>query len=96
MDGERVGVIFTRMELFIPPEWKTVSCRKLKLYGVPDHDSLILCYRDDRGFYIFFTFSNKETSFWCSFIGEFLDRFHFLLGFVQNEVDVPFLAVLFF
>lgn len=88
-------VLFTRQKLFVPEEWVLRRCGALRLYVVVDYETFGLCYRDDRGFYLFFLFPETgEPGDWCSFTRRFIERFLFLYNFVDIETDVPFPAIL--
>jgi hypothetical protein len=88
-------VLFTRQRLFIPAGWVLRRCGALRLYAVPDYETFALCYRDERGFYLFFLFPEaEEPGDWCAFTDRFIERFLFLYNFVDIETDVPFPAIL--
>lgn len=89
----RLEVLFTRQPLVLPQEWKSQRCGKLRLVQVPWENGYTVCYQDEKGFFLFFSFSFAGPGR-CAFIESFLQRFLYLLSFVQNEVDVPLPAVL--
>jgi hypothetical protein len=96
MGGARkLSALYTRQDLLVPQAWIPRRCGARRLYQVPDYESFTLCYRDERGFFLFFFFPEiQEPAYWCGFAGPFIERFLFLLNFVSAEADVPFPAIL--
>jgi hypothetical protein len=95
MDERTVRVLYTRQDLLIPPAWSSRRCGVWRLYQISDYETFTLCYRDDRGFYLFFFFPEvEEPGYWCGFADPFVERFLFLFNFVESEEDVPFPAIL--
>jgi hypothetical protein len=94
--GARIlTVLYTRQDLLIPQSWTFRSCSAWKLFQIPDYETFTLCYRDDRGFFLFFFFPEiQEPAYWCGFADPFIERFLFLSNFVKSETDVPFPAIL--
>jgi len=93
--ARRLSVLFTRQELLVPQTWSSRRCGSWRFYQVPDHETFTLCYRDERGFFLFFFFPEiQEPAYWCGFTGPFIERFLFLFNFVSSETDVPFPAIL--
>jgi len=88
-------VLYTRQDLLVPQTWTSRRCGAWRLYQVPDYETFTLCYRDARGFFLFFFFPEiREPAYWCGFIDPFINRFLFLLNFLSSEADVPFPAIL--
>jgi len=100
--GEEAGtearilkVLYTRQELLVPETWVSRRCGARRLYQVPDYETFVLCYFDERGFFLFFFFPElQEPAYWCGFTDPFIERFLFLLNFVRSETNVPFPAIL--
>ena len=92
-EKEEVQIIFTREKVVVPKDWIPLACRKLRVYRIPNEESFSVFYQQDQEFFLFFSFE-KGSETWCTFIDRFVERFIFLLGFVQHEVDLPFPAIL--
>ena len=46
-------------------------------------------------YFLFFLLpESEEPSYWCTFSDSFIERFLFLLSFVDSKKDVPFPAIL--
>jgi len=90
---EEIRVIFTKDPLLRSSDWLSLSCGKLQLFKLPDEWERIFYYSNNRDIFLLFVFS-PDFDLWCDFIGIFVERFSFLLGFSLHEVDVPFPAVL--
>ena len=90
---EEIRVIFTSDPLLQSEEWLPFPCGKLQLFKLPDEWERIFYYSNNRDISLLFVF-NPDFDLWCDFIGIFVERFSFLLGFSLHEVDVPFPAVL--
>ena len=90
---EEIRVIFTRDPLLRSGDWLSLSCGKLQLFKLPDEWERIFYYSNYRDISLLFVF-NPDFDLWCDFIGIFVERFSFLLGFTLHEVDIPFPAVL--
>jgi hypothetical protein len=88
-------ILFTRHDLLIPREWSSRRCGAWRLYQIPDSERFSLCYRDERGFLLFFLYPQlEEPAYWCGFVDPFIERLLFLFNFVESESDVPFPAIL--
>ena len=88
-------VLYTEEDLYIPEIWVARRCQGRQVYEIPGFDTFSLCYRDERGFFLFFLFSeNQEPAYWCDFSGSFMERFLYLLNFVDSRNDIPFPAIL--
>lgn len=90
---EEIRVIFTRDPLLPSTDWLSLSCGKLSLFQLPDEWERVFYYSNNRNISLLFIFS-PDFDLWCDFIGIFVERFSFLVGFSLHEVDVPFPAVL--
>ena len=90
---EGIRVIFTRDPLLRSGDWLSFPCGKLQLFKLPDEWERIFYYSNNRDIFLLFVF-NPDFDLWCDFIGIFVERFSFLLGFSLHEIDVPFPAVL--
>ena len=97
-DGSRTGelsVLYTRQDLLIPQSWPRRSCGVRRLFQISDYETFALCYKDERGFFLFFFFPDfQEPDYWCGFTDPFIQRFLFLSNFVSSQADVPFPAIL--
>ncbi len=95
LGSETLEVLFTRQELYIPAEWTPRLCGSLRLFEVERADTFSLCYRHGGEFFLFFFFPNAQAPpYWCRFTGSFVERFLFLLNFVNHQTDGPFPAIL--
>jgi hypothetical protein len=96
--GSRSGdvtVFHTVSPLVLPAEWPARRCGALRLVEVTGEEGYVLCYRDPRGFTLFFAFSGAESaSGACRFVEGFVRRFQALLGFADPKQGPPFPAVL--
>jgi hypothetical protein len=87
-------VLYTRQSLFIPRDWIPRLCGERRLYQVTDYETFALGYTDERGFFLFFIFTETgEPADWCAFAGPFIERFLFLYNFVDST-EAPFPAIL--
>ena len=94
-DGFRLSVLFTRQELLVPASWSSRRCGRRRLYQVPEYETFTLCFPSERGFFLFFFFPEiREPVNWCAFTDPFIERFLFLLNFVDGDTEVPFPAIL--
>jgi hypothetical protein len=97
LGSETLEVLFTRQQLYVPAEWTPRLCGSLRLFEVEGAEPFSLCYRHQGAFFLFFFFPDaQEPAYWCRFAASFVERFLFLLSFVDNETDVPFPAILTF
>lgn len=93
--ARKLSVLYTRQELLIPQTWSSRSCGAWRLFQIPDYETFTLCYRNERGFFLFFFFPEfQEPDYWCGFTDPFIERFLFLSNFVSSQADVPFPAIL--
>jgi hypothetical protein len=91
----RLSVLFTRQDLLVPATWSIRRCGAWRLYQVPDYETFTLCFPLERGFFLFFFFPEiREPAYWCGFTDPFIERFLFLLNFVDGDAEVPFPAIL--
>lgn len=90
---EEIRVIFTGDPLLRSGDWLPFPCGNLQLFQLPDEWERIFYYSNSRDISLLFVF-DPDFELWCDFIGIFVERFSFLLGFSIHEVDVPFPAVL--
>ena len=94
-EGLQLKVLYARQDLLVPQTWNSRRCGAWRLYEVSDYETFTLCYRDQRDFFLFFFFPDiEEPAYWCGFVDPFIERFLFLLNFVESQVDVPFPAIL--
>ncbi len=93
LEQEEIEVIFTRAPIYIPDSWTAEQCESLSLHRVAGEESFSLCYRDEKGYALFFSFE-QEDSGWCAFVRQFIKRFRLLLGFTEESGDIPFPAIL--
>jgi len=90
-----LSVLYTRQDLLVLQTWSRRSCGGRRLFQIPDYETFALCYRDERGFFLFFFFPDfQEPDYWCGFTDPFIQRFLFLSNFVSSQADVPFPAIL--
>lgn len=88
-------VLYTQGDLYIPQTWIARRCGGRQVYEITGFDTFSICYRDERGFFVFFLFPEKsEPAYWCDFSDSFVDRFLFLLSFVDSRTDIPYPAIL--
>jgi hypothetical protein len=93
--ARKLSVLYTRQDLLIPQTWSSRSCGAWRLFQIPDYETFTLCYRNERGFFLFFFFPEfQEPDYWCGFTDPFIERFLFLSNFVSSQADVPFPAIL--
>jgi hypothetical protein len=90
-----VTVFHTEATLVLPQEWPPQRCGRLGLLRVTGEEAYTVCYRDSRGYTLFFSFVPGEPPDGsCRFVEGFVRRFQALLGFADPQYGPPFPAVL--
>ena len=89
----KILVYFTEEEIVRSDSWQPFECPKRTLYRLEREEKLLLYFRNENGWSVFFSMPEKiETP--CRFIDKFLDRFLYFRSISRDRNIATFPAVL--